>query len=276
MATDEQHAIDEFMAAIAEDKAAPTYHIDSPHSAPRATTLVVTLAAMATLVGISLPFVVSAVNNRIPWVPTTTEKSTVLFSKLTQLWIDTGGAWPSGHHTRPNPICHTPTPIQPHATKGTFAIAGTASPTQAVLKFTDVGSGDGRVVLAAAHWGRHRPSSTTGHSPLIFGKCVGIERNMTLWGWSILAARCWHWLPASRVMFRKQDFWSVDLADSDVVMVFGVPSWMTKFGEKFERELRPGTMVATNKFPIPGWHPLVTDTEISIYRIGMHRRNSKS
>ncbi|KAH9268249.1 hypothetical protein BASA84_000313 [Batrachochytrium salamandrivorans] len=243
MATDEQHAIDEFMAAIAEDKAAPTYHIDSPHSAPRATTLVVTLAAMATLVGISLPFVVSAVNNRIPWVPTTTEKSTVLFSKLTQLWIDTGGAWPSGHHTRPNPICHTPTPIQPHATKGTFAIAGTASPTQAVLKFTDVGSGDGRVVLAAAHWGRQ--PSIFNHRPF-------------------------------PIDIRQQDFWSVDLADSDVVMVFGVPSWMTKFGEKFERELRPGTMVATNKFPIPGWHPLVTDTEISIYRIGMHRRNSKS
>eukprot|EP00842_Homolaphlyctis_polyrhiza_P003578 jgi/Hompol1/4220/HPOL_003590-RA len=74
-------------------------------------------------------------------------------------------------------------------------------------------------------------------------------------------------------MFLKRDLWAVDLSDTDIVMVFGVPAHMDAFGAKFEKELRIGSLVATNKFPIPGWTPLVTDTEISIYQIGTHRNS---
>ncbi|KAJ8328702.1 hypothetical protein O5D80_002686 [Batrachochytrium dendrobatidis] len=259
--SNDQTDVNEFMAAIEDYTNSSTQ--ECIQTRPKPTVLVITLAAMLTMVGVSMPFVVSALNNRIPWVPTTTEKSTVLFTHLARLWIETGGIWPEQQHLT-RQVC-TLTKIN---------AASTTAPKQPTLKFVDMGSGDGRVVLAAAHYGQKRRSlESDTPPPFLFGECVGIERNITLWAWSILTARCWHFFTPSRVTFLKNDFRHVDLSDTDVVMVFGVPAWMTKFGEKFERELRPGSMVATNKFPIPGWHPLVTNTEIFIYRIGLHRLN---
>ncbi|KAI8926808.1 hypothetical protein BC831DRAFT_399473 [Entophlyctis helioformis] len=217
--------------------------------------LAVTAGGIALLAGLTGPFVVSALRNRIPWVPTTNEKTGVVFANLARVWRETGGPW------RGQPGYTVPA-IAPTTTTAT-----TTTAVPPALKFVDMGSGDGRMVFAASQYGR---SATAQGAPFMFGCAVGVERNFTLWAWSNVVARCWHWLPPRRARILKQDFWQTDLRDADVVMVFGVPAWMTQFGAKFEQELRPGSLVATNKFPIPGWHPLVTDTEISIYRMGMH------
>ncbi len=68
-----------------------------------------------------------------------------------------------------------------------------------------------------------------------------------------------------------------DLSDVDVVVVYLHPAAMRKLAPKFERELRPGTIVLSNTFPVPTWEPaqtlhlgktwLSTSNEIYVYRV---------
>ncbi|KAJ3303143.1 hypothetical protein HDV03_004131 [Kappamyces sp. JEL0829] len=122
-------------------------------------------------------------------------------------------------------------------------------------KMVDFGSGDGRIVLACAATG-------------LFTHCIGIESNRTLWALSHLK-RLFSQPAGVSVAFLKQDFWTFSLADEavDVVVVFGIPALMNDFKAKFERELRPRSIVITNKFPIPGWTPLLQQGEILLYQL---------
>ena len=79
----------------------------------------------------------------------------------------------------------------------------------------DLGSGDGRLVIAAAKKGY---------------KAVGYELN-----WVLVAASYVNALRAGvldRVSFRHTDFWSADLSNVDVVSCFGVQSIMSRLFEK--------------------------------------------
>nr|KAJ3421229.1 hypothetical protein HK105_004158 [Polyrhizophydium stewartii] len=195
------------LAELAKDSAADA-PAERTGASRAATGLLVAGAAAAALVGITGPFLVSALNQRIPWQQTTGEKTRVLLDRLARVWGETGGAW----HGPPQHLARHP-------------------PRQ--LKFVDMGSGDGCVVLAAASFGRPPRRWSLSPEPMkpapfVFGPCVGIESNFTLWAWSLAAARLWHWMPPSRVRFLKQDFWKVDVRDADVVMVFGVPAFMVR------------------------------------------------
>jgi hypothetical protein len=53
--------------------------------------------------------------------------------------------------------------------------------------------------------------------------------------------------------FHLQDLWNVDLSDIDVVAVYGLNPIMKDLGEKLQDELRPGSLVLSNVFAIPGW-----------------------
>ena len=49
------------------------------------------------------------------------------------------------------------------------------------------------------------------------------------------------------------DLWRVTLKEYDVVAVYGLSPIMGRLGNKMERELRPGSIVVSNVFEIPGW-----------------------
>ncbi|MCY4530391.1 MAG: methyltransferase [Chloroflexi bacterium] len=75
----------------------------------------------------------------------------------------------------------------------------------------------------------------------------------------------------------RRSVFDADLSDVDVVVVYLHPAAMRKLGPKFERELRPGTLVLSNTFPVPTWEPvktlhlgktwLSTSNEIYVYRV---------
>ena len=75
----------------------------------------------------------------------------------------------------------------------------------------------------------------------------------------------------------RQSVFDIDLTDVDVVVVYLHPAAMRKLGPKFERELRPGTLVLSNTFPVPTWEPaqtlhlgkswLSTSNDIYVYRV---------
>ncbi|KAI8892580.1 hypothetical protein BC833DRAFT_611258, partial [Globomyces pollinis-pini] len=160
----------------------------------------------------------------IPWVPTTNEKSKVIFEHINKLYMKNA--------------------IQ-----------------KKELRFVDLGSGDGRMVLQAARLEGY---------PFKFIESVGLEYNPTLYFFSTIRSRIFN-RQLKNTQFVRADFWKYNIQRFDVAMIFGIPVDMVKFGQKFEQEMKKDSLVLTNKFPIPGWTPLITYNEISIYQLGKHR-----
>jgi len=103
----------------------------------------------------------------------------------------------------------------------------------------DLGSGDGRVVIAAAkHTGL--PSK-------------GIELNLWLVLYSKYKALVTRTPNAS---FNRADLWKTSLSPYRTVLVFGGEDMMSDLGAKLHSELTPDTDVISCRFPIPGWTPV--------------------
>ena len=103
----------------------------------------------------------------------------------------------------------------------------------------DLGSGDGRIVIAAA-----RDFGARG---------VGIELDPALVQQSRDAA-----LRAGvtdRTTFIWQDIFEVDLSPATVVTVYLFPEVNARLLPKFRRELKPGTRVVSHQYPIGDWKP---------------------
>mmetsp|Transcript_20860 Transcript_20860/g.28987 ORF Transcript_20860/g.28987 Transcript_20860/m.28987 type:complete len:266 (-) Transcript_20860:10-807(-) len=123
------------------------------------------------------------------------------------------------------------------------------------LTFVDLGSGDGRVVFRAAREG-------------IFHKSIGYEINPLLHIWAqsrriIQAPLYW-----SSTNFALRDIWKVNLTNVDVVAVYGLDPIMRDLGKKLKNELKPGSLVVSNVFTIPGWKPSKANVDgVTIYKV---------
>lgn len=120
--------------------------------------------------------------------------------------------------------------------------------------FYDLGSGDGRVVRAAARLG---------------ARATGLEQSSALVWWSRLLAR-------GCGIFVMGNYLKEDLRGADVIFCYLMPGAMEKLKEKFERELKPGARVISRAFKIPGWTPTQRfqfrpkSPPVYIYRIVNH------
>ncbi len=68
------------------------------------------------------------------------------------------------------------------------------------------------------------------------------------------------------------DFWEVDLGTYDVVYVYLSPAAMPGLWTKVRREMRPGSLLISNSFPVPGVTPTQTvsirpGTDVYLWRI---------
>jgi methylase of polypeptide subunit release factors len=103
----------------------------------------------------------------------------------------------------------------------------------------DLGSGDGRIViLAAEKYG---------------ARAVGVEQDPALVQASRQSARERH--VDDRVLFREGDFFTADISEATVVMLYLTPSLNRLLEPKLRAELRPGTRIVSNQFPIGDWIP---------------------
>lgn len=116
-------------------------------------------------------------------------------------------------------------------------------------KFADLGSGDGRLILAIGEAG---------------GEAHGYEHN------PFLVAR-------SRSRIKKQgleksvhvhmnDFWGVDTSVFDGVVIYGIPYIMGRLEKKLQKELKPGARVVSYSFPFPTWEPTERNKQIFLYK----------
>ena len=103
----------------------------------------------------------------------------------------------------------------------------------------DLGSGDGRIVIAAA-----REFGARG---------VGIERNPALVKQARDAAE--RAGVAARVRFVEQDFFEADLREATVVTLYLLPTVNLKVRDKLRSELRAGTRVVSHVYAMGDWLP---------------------
>ena len=101
----------------------------------------------------------------------------------------------------------------------------------------DLGSGDGRLLFNALEKGA--------------GKAVGVELNPELVQKATETAKSKGL--EGRVTFLNADVMDVSLSDATVVVCYLCSEASTKLRPKFEAELKPGTRVVMESFPVPGW-----------------------
>lgn len=103
----------------------------------------------------------------------------------------------------------------------------------------DLGSGDGRIPIAAARLhGAH---------------AVGIELDSRLIKLSRCRAR--EAKVETLVEFRQQDMFRTDLRDATVVTLFLFPELNARLRGKLLAELRPGTRIVSHRFGLGDWLP---------------------
>lgn len=103
-------------------------------------------------------------------------------------------------------------------------------------KAVDVGSGDGRLVIALAEAG---------------AEAHGYEINPLLVWWSR------HKIRKSglqdKAFIHGKSFWHQDFSSYDAITVFGMSHIMKKLSDKLRSELPPGARVISNTFSLPDW-----------------------
>lgn len=115
------------------------------------------------------------------------------------------------------------------------------------VTFYDLGSGDGRLVIAAAMRG---------------AKAVGVEIDTI----RVLYSRFWlRILGLHSAKIIKGNLFEQDLQDADIISLYLLEETNKKLRPKLEKELKPGTLVVATGFQIPGWEPVKVDPKGTAY-----------
>lgn len=108
-------------------------------------------------------------------------------------------------------------------------------PSDEPYKLLDIGSGLGGMLL---HLDKARP----------MGRHEGVEISPAPW----LISKIRAFMQGATVRFRRKDYRRMDLSAYDVVFAFLSPVVMQEVLHKASQEMRPGTLVLSLAFPLPG------------------------
>jgi len=109
----------------------------------------------------------------------------------------------------------------------------------------DLGSGDGRIILASAKKGVD---------------CCGIEINPWLYLFSKFRLR--HFQKAKII---RKNLWDIDLSQVDVLTLYFMQDKMGKLKEKIKKEMKPGSRVVSYAFTFPDWQFVDNNGKIHLY-----------
>ena len=115
----------------------------------------------------------------------------------------------------------------------------------------DLGSGDGRIVIAAAvqHGARG----------------IGIEIDQELV--DISNQNAIEAGVADRVEFRRESFYDADFSDATVVAMYLFEETNEKLKPYLVEQLAPDARIVTYKYRMPGWEPVRTGKKVYLYEI---------
>ncbi len=101
----------------------------------------------------------------------------------------------------------------------------------------DLGSGDGRNIIAAARRG---------------ARAIGVEYNPDMVEYSKREAATAG--VGAKAQFVQGDMYEADVSQANVLALFLLPENLTRLVSKFV-EMKPGSRIVLNTFGIPGWEP---------------------
>lgn len=107
------------------------------------------------------------------------------------------------------------------------------------MKFYDLGSGNGKIIARIAN---AYPNLA----------CVGIECNIAAYSWAKLR----NLFSKQKVLYRMENFFQTNLGDADIVYAYLFPNLMKRLEPKFTSELKKGTLLIVNSFPLKSKEPL--------------------
>ncbi len=106
----------------------------------------------------------------------------------------------------------------------------------------DLGSGDGRLLFAALEKGAARAVGVELNPVHVrTGQEKAVEKGLQ-----------------DKVTFLQADVIDVNLSEATLVLCYLITAASAALKPKFEAELKPGTRVVMESFPVPGWKPLET------------------
>lgn len=117
------------------------------------------------------------------------------------------------------------------------------------MKTVDLGSGDGRLVIALAQAG---------------SLADGFEINPVLALWSKIKIKK---TGISNTRIFTKSFWHEDLSQYEVVVVFGMTHIMDRLENKLTQELRENTIVISNIFKFSGLREVSNNEGVYVYRV---------
>ncbi len=115
-------------------------------------------------------------------------------------------------------------------------------------KAVDLGSGDGRLVIALAKAGAEAYGYEV--NPILVRKSkinirrAGLENKAFInWG----------------------SFWQADLSEFDIIIIYGMKHVMGRLEKKLRKELKKDARIVSNTFKFPTWSPKKKDNNIYLY-----------
>ncbi|XP_048509781.1 ATP synthase subunit C lysine N-methyltransferase isoform X1 [Athalia rosae] len=103
----------------------------------------------------------------------------------------------------------------------------------------DLGSGDGRIVFAAARKGFTADGVELNPWLVVYSRFIALTQRLS-----------------AKVTFFRKDLWKFNLEKYDNVVVFGVEQMMDKVEQKFIAELRSESVIVACRFPLPNLEPI--------------------
>jgi len=143
---------------------------------------------------------------------------------------------------------NSPLPFVPSSEERLKTMIGLAAILQG-QKAADLGSGDGRVVIALAKEGAEA------HGFEIDYKLVNEARK-----------KIHEEGLENKAFIHNLDFFKVDLSNFDILTIYGITSIMSPLEEKLRSELKSGAKVISNFFTFPNWGHEVKVSEVYLYR----------
>lgn len=117
-------------------------------------------------------------------------------------------------------------------------------------KLADLGSGDGRIVIAFAKLGI---------------ESHGYEINPVLVAISRYRIRKLGLGKKAYIHFK--DFWREDLSGYSAVAIYGIGHIMARFGSKLKKELKPGSKIVANYFRFSNLKPFRKENNVWYYEV---------
>lgn len=118
-------------------------------------------------------------------------------------------------------------------------------------KFYELGSGDGRVVIAAAKLGAQSFGIEQSWLRVLYSRWKAYRQN------DAIAGNCQFY---HGNLFKKNYF------DADVVYIFLLQKGINKLGEKLKKELKKGSIVITQTYHFKTWKPFKKEGDFWLYR----------